>query len=61
MFVILSLSSLVKRVQPKSSSSRLSDMVPESTNDMSPKDVIPLPLDIFELKDYVQVVEEESV
>ena len=36
-------------------------MVPESTNDMSPKDVIPLPLDTFELKDYVQVIEEESV
>ena len=36
-------------------------MVPESTNDMSPKDMISLPLGTFELKDYVQVIEEESV
>ena len=36
-------------------------MVPESTNDMSPKDVKPLPPDTFELKDSVQVIEEESV
>ena len=36
-------------------------MVPESTNDMSPTDMIPLPLDTFELKNSVLVIEEESV
>ena len=55
------MSSLVKRVQTKSSSSRPSDVVFESTSDMFPKDVIPLPLDTFELKDSVPAIEEESV